>query len=187
MPLILVDFQLRRNQQLDERMRTIADLNAPDPAPNSRRESDVPLLVHTHTRSLTAEDQSEINERYERKELRMRRYFCKEINSIAEAEKRESSIQFCRRKEFVLAQYSAVKRLEERVDITPHIRWFVVHTIFAMAVGALLNSANFDKAGQKDHTGAHIRIFFAIVLLFAFVGLKFVFLVYEILATIRQH
>lgn len=90
------------------------------------------------------EDVNAIDTMYEQKSDRMKRYFCKEVNLVAQAEVNGKRSHMAQCKQSLLTGLAVVEQCEQQIGIVQHVVWFCVQACGAMALGALLNAASFD-------------------------------------------
>ena len=137
----------------------------------------VPLLEHLHV----SENDLDVGRKYQRQLVQMKKYFSKEIREIAENSTKRSEVEILQRQQLLLAKYDVISQFEEHLDIRPSILWFYINIAGAAILGILLNTANFDRAGEE----ARVRIFVAIGMFLAFISVKAVSLGYELVAMLR--
>jgi hypothetical protein len=126
-------------------------------------------------------DINAIEAMYEQKLDRIKRYFCKHVNMIAQEETNGKRSYIAQCKQSLLSGLAVVEQCEEEISIVPHVVWFCVQACAALTLGALLNAASFDAAGKADQRG----IWFAIAVLTMFVGAKTVALTHDIVSILR--
>jgi hypothetical protein len=118
---------------------------------------------------------------YEQKLDRIKRYFCKHVNMIAQEETDGKRSHVAQCKQSLLNGLAVVEQGEKKISIVPHVVWFCVQACAALILGALLNAASFDAAGKADQRG----IWFAIAFLTMFVGAKAVALTRDIVSILQ--
>lgn len=119
---------------------------------------------------------------YDEELPRLRQYFYRHVKIIAEEGFGKERSHMSLYKQSLLNGLEAVERRESEISIVPHIVWFGIQACGALALGALLNAASFDAAGEDEKPGVLV----AIALLFAFLSAKLIILTYEFVAILRM-